>query len=254
MTTQIFIVTFAPDFQYLKFCLRSLVKFAQGFNGVRILVPTQDRTALESLVAEVPGTAGLPVICLTGDEWPGQGMLWHMMQILLTDQWCPYADFVLHLDADCVFTEPVTPDYYIKAGDKPILFYESFASLGVKHTEVLRWQEVTRNCLPFDPPYETMRQHPEIYHRTLYEQTRKRIQEKTGESVETYLRKQRNEYPQTFCEFVTLGNVAMHDFPAQYNLYDVGKLPWPHAKLHQAWSHRPPIEENLVVYRKAGIL
>lgn len=253
MTAQFFIVTYAADFQYLKFCLRSLVKFAQGFNGVNILVPTQDRVALENLVAELPGTAGLPVVCLTGDEWPNQGMLWHMMQILLSELWCPHADFILHMDADCVFTEPVTPGHYIKNG-KPILLYDRFDTLGKVHTEIMCWQECTRLCLPFDPPYETMRQHPGVYHRNLYAQTRKRIEEKTGGSVEDYLRKQRNEYPQTFCEFVTLGNVAIHDFPNEYQLYDVGKLPRPHSKLYQAWSHRPPIEENLAVYRQAGIL
>ena len=43
------------------------------------------------------------------------------------------------------------------------------------------------------------------------------MQEKTGEQVDSYIRRQRNAFPQTFCEFVTLGNVALHDHRDKYH-------------------------------------
>ena len=237
MTTDIFICTCAKDFPWLKYCLRSIVKFATGFNGVYILVPTQDRTTLENLVAEVPGTAGLPVVCLGAEEWPDLGMLWHECQVMFADTYCRNADFIAHLDPDCVFTAPVTPDTYFKDG-KPILRYENFHFIGFRHPAVMRWQECTTKCLPFPVHYETMRCHPAVYHRRLYAAARAQMEEKTGRTVPDYVRTCRNEFPQGFCEFVTLGNVAMQLFRDQY--YPVEQFSdrvAPPNHLQQFWSH-----------------
>jgi hypothetical protein len=237
MTTQFFTCTCVKDFTWLKYCLRSAVKFAQGFNGFRILVPAEDRVALENLVAEVPGTADLPVICLGADEWPGLGMVWHMNQVMHADEWCPQADFVAHIDPDCVFTEPVTPDTYIKDG-KPILRFENFNFIGARHPGVVRWQEATAKCLPFPVHYETMRCHPEVYHRGLYAAARQLMEQKTGQPVPDYIRACRNQFPQGFCEYVTLGNVAMQLFRDQYHLVEqMDDHVTPPNHLQQFWSH-----------------
>lgn len=62
---------------------------------------------------------------------------------------------------------------------------------------------------------------------------------KTRESVDDYLKKQRNEFPQTFCEFCTLGNVAMERFRDRYILVECFKdIEKPKEnKLYQCWSH-----------------
>lgn len=239
MTTEIFICTYVKDFSYLKYCLRSIAKSATGFAGLTILVPKEDHAGLVSLVAEVAAFKPLPcpVQLLAGDEWPGLGMVWHMNQIMHADQLCPAADFIAHLDPDCVFTGPVTPETYIVAG-KPILRFENFNFIGFRHPGVIRWQEATAKCLPFPVHYETMRCHPEVYHRALYAAARQQMEQKTGQPVPDYIRSQRNEFPQTFCEFVTLGNVAMHLFREQYHLveqFDDHTTPPNH--LQQFWSH-----------------
>ena len=83
-----------------------------------------------------------------------------------------------------------------------------------------------------------MRAHPGVFHHALYAFARGAMVKKIGRTVEEYLKEQQNEFPQSFCEFVTLGNVAMHLFPDRYELVEqVSDLPTPDNKLQQFWSH-----------------
>lgn len=243
MITAIFIVTYAKDFPFLKYCLRSIDKFATGFTYVGLLVPNQDKGAALLLATE--NCKNVPIKIFGGEEWEKKGFLWHMAQIMRADEWCDDVDFIAHFDPDCVFTAPVTPGTFIKDG-KPVLQYEKFSSIGHRHPGVLQWQENTQRCLPFDVFYETMRGHPEIYHHALYEEARRKVELKTGLPIDYYIQQGRNGYPQDFCEFVTLGNVAMHDFPNQYTLVDNSKKPNPDKSdfpVFQAWSHARPDED-----------
>jgi len=67
----------------------------------------------------------------------------------------------------------------------------------------------------------------------------------TGKNMVEFMRAQRNEFPQTFCEYVTLGNVA---WSITGKIFLEGpedawiSEPW---KVHQAWSHEPPTAANL---------
>jgi len=238
--TQIMIVTFNRDFPYLEWCLKSISKFARGFSKLNVLIPEEDKKPLRDLVVRVATTHPLPFPILISfyEDWPGKGMLMHMRQIMFADEFCKDADFIAHIDADCIFTEPVTPDDYIKDG-KPILRYEPFDRIGKRHGGVMRWKEVTEKCLPFPILHETMRCHPEVYHRGLYREARELMERKIGKSVDDYLKEQRNEFPQTFCEFCTLGNVAMERFRDRYILVECFKdIEKPKEnKLYQCWSH-----------------
>jgi hypothetical protein len=238
----ILIVTFQRDFEYLKHCLRSIGKFATGFSTLQVLVPNRDLPGLKDTLNALPENGNRPFrdfSILGGDEWPDKGMTWHMAQIMHSDEWCPTADFVIHVDSDCIFTAPVTPATFIKNG-KPILQYERFESIGQRHPGVVEWQKVTQNCLPFDIHFETMRQHGETYSRATYAEARKLMQQKTGQSVDDYIRSGRNAFPQEFCEFVTLGNVAIHCFPDKYHLVDNALKENPDKgdfPIGQFWSH-----------------
>jgi hypothetical protein len=207
-----------------------------------VLIPTGDRDAMTVLVSSVVKSHPLPFPIRISfyDDWPpGKGMLMHMRHIVYADEWCPDADFIAHIDADCIFTEPVTPEDYVKDG-RPILRYELFDRITKRHGGVGKWKEVTEKCLPFPIPYETMRCHPEVYHRGLYRETRDLMKIKTGKSVDDYMQEQRNEFPQSFCEFCTLGNVVMERFRDHYVLVEQsGDTVVPSNKLQQFWSHGP---------------
>lgn len=236
MNTEIFIVSCAKHFDWLDYALQSINKFANGFSGVTVAIPHADMEALTKRKIDCPSA-----VMRMGDEWPGKGMLWHMAQIMRADEWCPEADFILHTDSDCLFTEPVTPEDYFVDG-KPVLYYEKFASITRKHPEVGVWQRVVQDCLPFPVRYETMRRHPAVHHRSVYAKARQDIEAKTKKPVDEYIASCQNTFPQTFCEFVTLGNVVMEHFRSKYHVVDTFEFKngWPPQKISQFWSHAPP--------------
>lgn len=233
MQTDMMIVTYRRDFPYLEWCLKSIAKFARGFNQLHILVPHEDVEDAQKLT-----WCGIefPFKVRGYEEKPGKGMLWHMRQVLYADQWSD-ADYIAHLDADCIFTEPITPADFFKE-DRVILRYEPFTHIGRRHPQVLRWQECTQRCLPFPVIYETMRCLPLVYHRNTYLETRFLMAKATGKTVPEYILEQQNEFPQTWCEHVTLGNVAMNYFPEQYfPVEQKSDEVTPNNKLQQFWSH-----------------
>ena len=239
----LFIVTYAKDFPYLEYCLRSIKKFATGFCGVTILVPTKDVPALRLLLKQ---TAMEGVNVKHGYEWKDKGMLWHMAQVCRADEWCPNADYIAHWDADCIFTAPVTPETFFKDG-KPLLRYEPFESLAKRHPGIWNWKIAAENALPFNVADEFMRGHPEVYAPDTYKKTRQLIEEKHKVSFNEYVRSCKNAYPQTFAEHPTLGAVAATCFSDSYSLSDCSRQSNPDKSSYpvvQFWSHSPPDKEQ----------
>jgi hypothetical protein len=239
MKTEILVVTFQRDFSYLEYCIRSYLKFAKGFDRFKILVPNEDFNAASALVSKTARGRSDIAVLNGGEQWADKGMLWHMRQIMHADNWCPTAEFIAHFDSDCVFTGPVTPENYIHDG-KPILRFERFTKIGGRHMDILRWQAVTQKCLPFLVTSETMRCHPGVYHRGLYDEARRQVEKKVGQPIDEFIAAQQNAFPQGFCEFNTLGNVALFRFPDRYEAVEqTGDRLTPDNHVQQCWSHGP---------------
>jgi hypothetical protein len=236
--TEILIVSFKRDFAYAQWLFRSIAKFCKGFSAVRLLVPTQDYAQAEGMVHRLLRDKGMTDAQVQSyDEWPTAGFLHHMAQIMRADEWCPAADFILHVDADCVFNQPVTPETYIKNG-KPIMRFEYFSKIGVRRPDVGAWQAVTQAALPFLVTKETMRCHPGVFHGGLYPEARRQIEIKTKDNWLEYIKRQRGGHPAGFCEFNVLGNVALHCFPEKYEAVEqIGDRVQPDNCLQQFWSH-----------------
>lgn len=253
-----FICTYKRDFPYLKYCVRSLNRFARGFHEVVIQFPEEDWPQFTEIIGpEIMGQDTIKYVPIAGKEWPGKGMLWHMAQIMHADKLCRNADYILHFDSDAIFTEPITPDTFIKYG-RPYLQYERFESIGKRHPGVLQWQKNTQNCLQFDIHFETMRGLPHCYEINTYEKARDLMMLKTQMDVNEYIMQGRNEYPQEFCEHVTLGNVAIQCFAKDYELIDMSlqenpdRSRWP---VIQAWSHGDPSKpQQIWVYGKEKVI
>lgn len=243
MKTSLLMVTYRRDVDFACYAFQAIKKFATGFHELVVVVPTPDVelfTAAASVA--VPSlTEGLRVVGF--DERPGKGMLHHMVKILEADELCPDAAAILHLDADCLFTAPVTPSDYFD-GDKPLLWrqrYENFKHFDSRYS----WKQCVRNATGIDPEWETMCRHPSVYLRDVYPLTRSLIQDHTMQPWDEYILGCKNTYPQTFAEFPTLGAVAIKCFPDRYSFVNVeqdGKE-WrivpeqPAPRLVALWSH-----------------
>lgn len=234
MKVSILIISYIKHFQWLKQCLRSIEKYATGFHEVSVWVPNPDITEMQKLEQEYRGAVPLKI---TGyEDWPEKGMLRHMDLIMHADQCCPDADHILHTDSDCIFIEPVRPEDYFVDG-KPVLMYGRYDWVGRIEPSILQWQEAAYRALGWKPEMETMRRHPAVHGRETYLLTRQCIERHNARPVSDFIREQRNEFPQTFAEFPTLGAYAWRFLSQQYHWINHENEARPKDKIFQLWGH-----------------
>lgn len=252
--TEVIYVTFARDLDWLRFSLESFVKFGKGFSGVKIVVPTWDVNKF--LQFERYSTPECPVLIKNFMEYPSKGFVHHLAMKCYGDVFCPDADFVLHMDPDCLFTAPFTPEDYIVGSSptsdiinlekeeymwyRPILVIEPYEVLKTVHPARYNWKQVTEAAVKFDVSHETMCRHPAVHPRKTYKLTRDVIESAHGTPFIDFVIKQKNSYPQGFGEFNTLGAVAMEHLPESYIFVDrenIGIAADPPSKLWQGWSY-----------------
>lgn len=258
MKIDIHICSYARDFRYLFYCLKSIVKFMTGFNKINLLIPNRDADLfIKSIPEDLKDKLGNFIKVIYFDEWENKGMLHHEYQVLTADIDCPDADYILHLDSDIVITKPMDVSEFFCEG-KPILFHTPYTTLGKDHPIILLWQVAVTNALGWVPIHEFMRRRFLTYNKNLYLKTRNLIEKHTKQSVDEYIKSQRNEFPQTFAEYPTLGEVAWQFFHEEY--YWVNTDEGKHFKFHdsenkirQMWSHQTPTDEDIEIFKKLGL-
>lgn len=196
------IVTFRRDIDFLKYCLRSIEKYATGFSGITLVVPESEK----KYFAWVGDRAKLRYIA----EPDNKGMLAHEIAVCRADEHCPKADFVVHMDADCMLWRATTPSAFIPGG-KCLMVYERYAAITNPNRHI--WKRVVTKCAGFEPQFETMVRHPQVYPRALYPRVRKIVEDATGREFGEYVYSCENNFPQGFAEFPLLGAVGLRDMP-----------------------------------------
>lgn len=232
MNTALLWNTYGRDFDWFKYSVRSYARFARGFDEAVCFVPSRDRALFYPLCE----AHGITFKC--EDEWPGAGFLFHEFWQCSADLLCPNADVIFHLDADTVFAQPVTPLNWMRDGKISIPF-KRFADYE-KEFGPKMWKPTVDEAIGGDVQLSVMITPPYVHYRGVYPEAREAIRHRHPElTVEEYVKSCRNEFPQTFCEFETLGAIAQS--PAFHNLYhwhDVEKEGNPFRELvAEGWSH-----------------
>lgn len=209
---QILIVTHAKDIDFLKYCLQSIRQFATGFAGVTLVVPDHERRLFEW----VRDLARVEFF----HQPEGKGMLAHEREICRADEWCPNAEFILHLDADCMFFRPVRPEDYV-IGGRCLAVRESYAKITNPNRHV--WKKCVEDAVGITPQFDAMLRHPQVHPARVYKETRAQITLHTGVMWDDYILSCRNEFPQSFAEFPTLAAVGWSAFPDAYQFSDYDK-------------------------------
>lgn len=241
MNAEIFIVTYRGHFVWFEYFLRSMVKFARGFSGLTIAVPFEDVGGVRELLHKL----NPPLECLVNisayEDWPDKPMLRHEWEIMCADLRCPHADLIVHLDSDCVFFENATPGTYLFNG-RAILMWSTFEWVCKRdgHEAYLNWKRAVDAAIGGNCTRETMRRHPAVHWKETYVRSREAIQEFTGREPSEYIRAQQEHFPQGFCEFITLGEIAWRDFPWRYHWVNQETDPHPLDPLAQFWSKGDP--------------
>lgn len=230
MKTDLFIVSCLKHRHWLEYCLASITKFARGFERVVVLVPDTEGPAFSELCLK--HNAHLRV----GREPAGKGHLWQCLQKCRADEHCAGADFVMHLDSDCIFRQPVTPEDFFQDG-KPVLLIEEYASLE-KQFPGFPWRPVVEATLGRPVRYETMRAPGMVNPIGIYADVRQAVVRAQDEPFDDYVLSCQNQFPQTFCEFNTIGAIALEEpWVHRYEVRDVVGDGWPAQKIIQGWSH-----------------
>jgi hypothetical protein len=247
----ILIVSCERHFPWLRYALKSCVRFASGFRQVLVMIPNEDLTAMNPLLAEFSNNTGIPIRVRVFDDWPAKGFLRHEDIIMHSDEHTD-ADFIFHMDSDCTWVEPTTPDDYFEDG-KPVLLHASYYWLvNFQQANLGMWKDGVEKALGGTSDQEFMRRPQMMHPRKTYAKARECIEKHTGRSCSEYIHSCENSFPQTFGEHNTLGEVAWRHFHNDYSWKDQekGEFPKPH-KIAQWWSNSPPTEpQSPVIHDK----
>lgn len=201
--THILIVSCKRDYEFLSYCLRSIERYAKGFSGVTLAVPSADA----NLFRGIARSAKISPF----HEPEGKGFLQHMIQVCRADEMCPDADTIVHIDSDCMFWKPTTPKDILSEGKCPVV-REHYDIVVNRNANRLIWRDCVKAATGIVPEHDTMVRHPNIYPRQLYPHVRKLVEDFTKTKFDDYVLSCNNSFPQSFCEFVTLSTVGLRDF------------------------------------------
>ena len=187
----ILIRSYWRDLAWLGYCLDSIRRWCNGFRSVIVVVPEASRSRLRRLDLSDVRIAHCPDY---RDDYLGQQVT-KLYADELTD-----ADFISHVDSDCVFTRTVMPSMLLDRGRARVSLQPT-TQLG-RHRP---WEAPTSRFLGFAAPYDFMVHPPFTYPRWLYSDVRAIARERHGEELAEYVL---HQPPRGFSEFNVLGAVA----------------------------------------------
>lgn len=244
-------VSHAKDVGYFDISAKSYSRFARGWDFAKCVVPNTD---LE-LFKPICDTHGVHLCGF--DQHPTKGMLHHeLLECYGDEQFGNQADLIFHIDSDTFFCDHVTPECWMQ-GDKPIISFMDFSHMlttPLQRDEMMTFMGFTGRTMDFfrgqyawkfcadfalgiDTIRSTMISWPIIHIKEVYKATREIIARRHGMSFDDYVFSCRNEFPQTFAEYDTLGAVAHRFFESRYCWRDItaqGHLP---VRMLGVWSH-----------------
>lgn len=231
MRTDILLVTYRKDYDWTVFCLRSIEKFAFGFGGVTLVCPVDDEAIFVALAAR-HSRSDLPILVKGYIPKKGYEFNHHQVMKCYSDVLCPKADYVLHIDSDCIFTDLVAPNDYFK-DEKPYLLMRTYQPSEPWYI----WRKPTSAALGVVCNHETMVRHPAVHPVATYRDLREYMEKLHGIPFSEWVLKQPGNYPAChFSEFNTLGSYVLIACAERYEVVDTDKADQPPSNLVQGWS------------------
>jgi hypothetical protein len=187
----LFVRSYYKDFRWLRYCLASIEKFCRGFRRVVLVVP---QSSVERL--RFSGLTGFEAVACRdyADDYLGQQVT-KVYADTLTD-----ADYICHVDSDCVFRRRVQPKDLLEDGKVRIMITpQRYVPARAP------WRRVTERFLRCEVAFDFMRRQPLTFPRWLYPALRTRGESLHGVTLEEYILSQP---ARGFSEFNALGAFA----------------------------------------------
>ncbi len=198
--------TYHKDAARLDYLLRSIDRFAEGFEGITVACPADSHDAIAPVVEKFP-FARLVLCNRSDNDFIGQ-----QVTKLTADRYAPY-DIISHIDSDCILNKTVSPADLMLNG-KPILYMVPY-SYFYEHNINMPWQTVTSGFARRQVDYEFMRQFPMSYPRELYADLGSWISSAHGYEIDVLSEHVQGDY---FSEFNLLGAFSFYH-SSQYHSF-----------------------------------
>lgn len=222
MKVSAFVRSYAKDFPWLDYALRSLRLRGGQFHEIVLAIPFLDAKHLGSVnlvgvkVVEIKPTCAPPYV----DQQASK--IW-------ADKYCS-GDYIFHLDSDCMATEEINlADFFFEG--KPKQLFRKWENAG----GAIIWRPVTKAVLKQDPPYECMPAMPFLYHRSTHELFRNQMERNHGYKFRDWIGS-----IEQLSEFNAIGNYCHLYTPEEYHFIEAtgpgDGYPRP---IRQFWSHAP---------------
>ena len=185
MNVDIFYRSYSQDFNWLALSLLSVKKYAHGFGKVHVAIPVSEIGLLPKFDGEVHLI----------EPKASDGYMDQRITKLHADDFCK-AEYVMHMDSDCILTKDVSPmDLFLDG--KPVYLREDGC--------VSPWMDISARSLGWRDSYEYMRRLPIVFPRWMYREFRAFMATNTGMSVDNWIAIQNGH---EFSEFNTMGQWA----------------------------------------------
>lgn len=217
MSCDIFIRSYWKDLEWLRLCLASVEKYCLGFRSVVVVLPRSSEQWLRRRALNT--TARIEFCRDYADDYLGQ-----QVSKLLADTFTD-ADYVCHVDSDCVFFRLTTPEDFISNGRPRILTRPCATIEGHRP-----WQAPTEKFLGWGVTDDYMRHPPFVYPRWLYARLREHALATHGVNIEGYVTAQP---PRGFSEFNALGGLAWRRHRESFVWVDTSVEP--PGRMHCRW-------------------
>jgi hypothetical protein len=222
-----FIRTYPRDYEWLKYCLRSLKKHAPG---ARVVVTWPAGEPQPGVLDAPPSCLFFPVAPRHRDDYIGQ-----QITKMTADKWVNYlwdgapAEYVVHIDSDTVLTD--SPEHLF-IGGKPQMLRTPYDQLPM---EVQMWKACTEKHLGWGVSHEYMRRLPLVYPIGLYAELRRYLEIRHRTSFEDW---GRGVEAGKLSEFNLLGAYAFEHMHDAFHWIDTDcdTLPPLVAKQHWSWG------------------
>jgi hypothetical protein len=221
MTCDILIRSYYKDFQWLSYALRSIRRYCRGFSKVVLVVPRASRRKLDWM-----GLAG--DVTITCPDYPDD-YLGQQVTKLTADLYAE-ADYICHIDSDCLFRQNTTPADLLEDG-KPRILMTRYTDLDPH----VPWKALTERFLGREVEFEFMRTPPYTFPRWIYSAFREHARFRHAMSLEQYIVAQP---ARGFSEFNALGAYAWHFHRECFQWVEVGRDPAPveHCRVYWSWG------------------
>jgi hypothetical protein len=192
MRCALFIRSYWRDFDWLALSLASVARYCRGFDDIVTVIPRRSEPWLRG--AALPRVGRIELCRDYRDDYLGQ-----QATKLQADQFTD-ADLIWHIDSDCIFTRPVSPEDFL-VDSKPQITMRPVEQLGRERP----WQKPTDAFLGLPVVFDFMCHPPFTFPRWLYARVREHAVTEHGLDIDAYLERQP---PRGFSEFNVLGAFA----------------------------------------------